>query len=325
LKIHRRFIGSLVAATIVGSTAFSVAACGGNADLRQANSNARCVVPDLTRAKLRSASKRLQRAGCKLGKVEINAGRARFSQVIEQRPKAGALRQPETSVDVVAVEINPTSGRPHGRSRHDWSALLNKSFVVLSVRDRNGPKPPIARPMSVHVSFTLVGLLHRSLFWQANCNDYNYRLRSASSRLVTSKEINTAMACPGRPSQEDAWLDGFFRSNPRWRLSRGYLKLVAGNRVIRLQRLRGRAQPTRRSAWMRCHGHPRRVRNVQVSELPCLKAKKAIRRGKFEVTPGGLLFSTRGFRCESPVGAPHDEPRFTLCRKRHRAFRFYGP
>jgi len=107
------------------------------------------------------------------------------------------------------------SGRPSESSRHDWSVLQNKSFVVLSVRDRNGPKPPITRPMSVHVSFTLVELLHPTLFLQARCNIYNYRLPAVSSRLVTNHEVNTDKFCPGRPSREDAWLDGFFRSNPR--------------------------------------------------------------------------------------------------------------
>jgi hypothetical protein len=119
------------------------------------------------------------------------------------------------------------------------------------------------------------------------------------------------MFCSGRTSREDAWLDGFFRSNPRWRLWNGHLKLVAGNRVIRLQRHRvqGRsAQATQRSAWTRCHGHPPRVRNLQVSKLTCPKARKAIRRGRFEQTPGGEIFSTRGFGCDSPVGPPRKPP-----------------
>lgn len=77
--------------------------------------------------------------------------------------------------------------------------------------------------------------------------------------------------------------------------------------------------------WTRCQTHPRGVQNLRASRLTCIGARKAIKRGKFEVTPGGQLFSTRGFHCESPVGPPRNGPRFTHCRKGHRAFSFYGP
>jgi hypothetical protein len=161
----------------------------------------------------------------------------------QNAPALGASpRAQGASVNVLAVEIDSTSRRAHGSGGQDWSLLQNKSFVAVSLRDRNGPKPPISRPRSLEISFTLVGLLHPALSWQANCNFYSYRLRAASRRLVTSHEINTQMFCLGRPSREvrrpsreDAWLDDFFRSNPRWRLSHGHLKLVAGNRVVRLQ------------------------------------------------------------------------------------------
>jgi hypothetical protein len=66
-------------------------------------------------------------------------------------------------------------------------------------------------------------------------------------------------------------------------------------------------------------------RNVQVSHLPCLNAKKAIERGEFELTRGGEIFSTHGFRCESPVGPLPKGPRFTVCRNQPHRFRFYGP
>jgi hypothetical protein len=97
---------------------------------------------------------------------------------------------------------------------------------------------------------------------------------------------------------------------------------------VRLQQRGGRArvaQAMQHSAWTRCHGHPPRVRNLQVSKLTCPKAEKAIRRGRFEQTPGGEIFSTRGFGCESSVGPPREPPSFTLCSRRHHAFRFYGP
>jgi hypothetical protein len=67
------------------------------------------------------------------------------------------------------------------------------------------------------------------------------------------------------------------------------------------------------------------VRRLQVSHLTCARAVRAIRRGKFALTPGGPVFSTRGFHCSSPVGPPlNDAPRFTVCRRRGHAFRFYS-
>jgi hypothetical protein len=76
--------------------------------------------------------------------------------------------------------------------------------------------------------------------------------------------------------------------------------------------------------WIGCAGHPHHVRHVQVSRLSCSKATSAVRRGKFDLTPGGPVFSTPRFRCRSPVGPPPNGPRFTVCRWHGRAFRFYS-
>lgn len=78
------------------------------------------------------------------------------------------------------------------------------------------------------------------------------------------------------------------------------------------------------SSWGRCSGHPREIRHLQVSRFRCSMAVKAVRRGKFEFPPAGPQFSTRGFKCESPVGPPLEGPRFTTCRRKHHAFRFYS-
>jgi len=76
--------------------------------------------------------------------------------------------------------------------------------------------------------------------------------------------------------------------------------------------------------WHGCPSHPRRVRHLQVSRLTCAKAIRAIRSGKFDLTPGGPVFSTPGYRCHSPVGPPLDGPRFTVCKRYTYAFRFYS-
>jgi hypothetical protein len=76
--------------------------------------------------------------------------------------------------------------------------------------------------------------------------------------------------------------------------------------------------------WVACSGHPRSVRHLQVSRLSCSEAVTAIKRGQLAFVPAGLAFSTRGFTCRSPVGPPEHGPRFTVCRRSHRAFRFYS-
>lgn len=84
------------------------------------------------------------------------------------------------------------------------------------------------------------------------------------------------------------------------------------------------APRARAGHWTGCSGHPRQVRHVQVSRLSCAKAVRAIKRGKFALTPGGPLFTTPRFKCESPVGPPMDGPRFTVCTRHHHKFRFYS-
>jgi len=76
--------------------------------------------------------------------------------------------------------------------------------------------------------------------------------------------------------------------------------------------------------WHGCSRHTRRTRHLQVSRLTCAKAVRAIKRGTFDLTPGGPVFSTPGYRCHSPVGPPLDGPRFTVCRHYTHAFRFYS-
>jgi hypothetical protein len=73
-----------------------------------------------------------------------------------------------------------------------------------------------------------------------------------------------------------------------------------------------------------CAGHPRGVRKLEVSRMRCSDAVTAVRRGRFELTPGGPLFTTPGFTCQSPVGPPLRGPRFTVCTSGRRSLRFYS-
>lgn len=129
--------------------------------------------------------------------------------------------------------------RPDAADQSD-SGLENKSFVVVAV----GRESPISSFRSVRVSFGPPTLLHSSLAWHAKCDVFSYRVRIAARRLMVSNGVSTLVGCPKRQVQEDAWLDDFFESDPRWHLSHGRLKLVAGKRVMLLkQEKRGRSCP----------------------------------------------------------------------------------
>jgi hypothetical protein len=87
------------------------------------------------------------------------------------------------------------------------------------------------------------------------------------------------------------------------------------------------AAPAGARMWVPCAGHPKQVRNLQASRMTCRRARRAVRRGKVALTPGGPLFTTPRFKCDSPIGPPlppNLAPRFTLCTHGHRAFRFYS-
>jgi len=67
------------------------------------------------------------------------------------------------------------------------------------------------------------------------------------------------------------------------------------------------------------------VSTLAVSHLSCASAEKAVRAGRFAITPGNPIFSTSGFRCTSPIGPPPDTGpvvRYVVCRYAAHAFRF---
>lgn len=60
-----------------------------------------CIVPNLKKNKLKAAKKRLQNAGCKLGKVKkVDGATAKTGKVTKQNPKAGKTKVPGTKVNV---------------------------------------------------------------------------------------------------------------------------------------------------------------------------------------------------------------------------------
>ena len=69
------------------------------------------------------------------------------------------------------------------------------------------------------------------------------------------------------------------------------------------------------------------VTHVRVSRISCSRAAASVRAGKFELTPGGPLFSTPGFVCRSPIGPPPpgSKPRYFRCAHRGERFEFLVP
>jgi hypothetical protein len=82
---------------------------------------------------------------------------------------------------------------------------------------------------------------------------------------------------------------------------------------------------------------PCRVHGLNVQELPvtslrvrglsCSGAIAVVRAGTYARTPGGPVFSMRGFLCTGPVGPrlPGAKPRFYTCSRPRESFEFLVP
>jgi hypothetical protein len=69
------------------------------------------------------------------------------------------------------------------------------------------------------------------------------------------------------------------------------------------------------------------VTNLRVIGIACSRAAAALRGGSYEATPGGPLFTARGFTCSGPVGPPPpgSKPRYYHCDRRRQRFEFLAP
>ncbi len=67
--------------------------------------------------------------------------------------------------------------------------------------------------------------------------------------------------------------------------------------------------------------------SLRVNRISCAGAATAVRASTFEATPGGPLFSTRGFICTGPIGPPppHSKPRYYRCTRGREEFEFLVP
>jgi hypothetical protein len=146
---------------------------------------------------------------------------------------------------LLAVGLGPASAaseesRPYEAGRYEWR-FENKSFRATSVKGADGGSP-LRNPEDLHLAFgwTAIenGPWRPALFWEANCNEYNYDFKANANRFLLSEGGSTLVGCVGPIAREDRWLDRFFSSRPLWRLQDGKLRLVAGKRVLRLRRVK---------------------------------------------------------------------------------------
>jgi hypothetical protein len=132
-----------------------------------------------------------------LGAVGTEAARAGFE------PPARLWR------DYVAMSVG------NGEKRTPFSRARN---ITFSLSDRSGDEVAPGRWIG----------------WEAGCNSAGGRVRVGPHRFFVGLISTTAVGCPPRENREDFWLYKFFESNPHWRLSKGYLILRSGTKVIRL-------------------------------------------------------------------------------------------
>jgi hypothetical protein len=69
------------------------------------------------------------------------------------------------------------------------------------------------------------------------------------------------------------------------------------------------------------------VTSLRVIRISCSRAAVAVRASRFEVTPGGPLFTSPRFSCGGPVGLPPPgaKPRYYHCEHRRQSFEFLVP
>ena len=67
------------------------------------------------------------------------------------------------------------------------------------------------------------------------------------------------------------------------------------------------------------------VTRLTALRLSCSQASAAVRTGVIELTPGGPIFHTRGFRCNSPIGPPQSRAthRYFSCSRAQQRLKFW--
>ena len=117
----------------------------------------------------------------------------------------------------------------------DSGELFERGYVSTKVL-KGGKPHPLFEGTKIRVDFDRRAGPD-AVRWRADCNDFGARVRVTDERLVTGQIVGTDVGCARRQLRRDRWLTRFFAADPKWRIPRtGALKLIAGDRVIRLRR-----------------------------------------------------------------------------------------
>ena len=117
----------------------------------------------------------------------------------------------------------------------DRAELFGRGYVSTTVLS-DGERHPLFERAKVRVDFDH-GAEYDEVSWRAECNIFVARVDIADARLQIGQIAGTEVGCAKPQMRQDRWMLRFFGSDPKWRIRHAdTLKLVAGDRVIRLRR-----------------------------------------------------------------------------------------
>ena len=125
----------------------------------------------------------------------------------------------------------PHPARSYDAGKYERRLERLGALLVTSIVARASGPSPVRRPRDIEVFFgweaTGRGPWKPMIAWEANCNEYFYRLRATAHCLHLGLGGSTLVGCFGPIGDEDSWIDGFFRSDPSWRIRGRHLILTS--------------------------------------------------------------------------------------------------
>jgi heat shock protein HslJ len=111
--------------------------------------------------------------------------------------------------------------------------LRGRAFTATAVTE-NGEPRALVPGTRIQVSFGEGE--DWPIGWKAGCNSlFGTDAEITADRLVVREIGGTAIGCRHGLAEQEVWLDGFFDSDPEWRLSGDRLTLISGESAIELE------------------------------------------------------------------------------------------
>ncbi len=122
------------------------------------------------------------------------------------------------------------AGPGDDRAREGPEALWGRTFLSVAVTE-DGAERALVEGTRIELSFDDDG---RNLGAHAGCNHMGAEVEIDGERLRVGDIAQTLIGCPSDLEEQDRWLDGFLRSDPRWSLAGDALTLTSGGTEIEL-------------------------------------------------------------------------------------------